>query len=175
MKYVIEITNKTFVLSVDKNLVLAFGSFSDCPNSGSMILGAQLVHINEGKLALFRMKDNVLLTHPPAPPQIIYFYFSCTTSTPYRPFVDPTSSPHSEFFSTQLREQQRHTTTTTTFSIVFLHNHHHHHISIFSFTTTATSFVFTPPIIFLILLPDRLFEFGFFGLNLTFLATVWPV
>ena len=48
MKYVIEITNKTFVLSVDKNLALAFGSFSDCPNSGSMILGAQLVHINEG-------------------------------------------------------------------------------------------------------------------------------
>ena len=35
-----------------------------------MILGAQIVHINEGKgkLALFRTKDNVLLTPPPTPP-----------------------------------------------------------------------------------------------------------
>ena len=118
MKYVVEITNKTLVLSVDKNLALEFGSFSDCPNSGSMILGAQLVHINEGKLALFRMKDNVLLTHPPAPPQWIYFYFPCTTSTLYtqsffqHSFVNskaiPPPPPHFLLFSST-------TTTTTTF------------------------------------------------------------
>ena len=36
-------------------------------SSGSLILGGQIVHINEdkGKLALFSTKDNVLLTpHP---------------------------------------------------------------------------------------------------------------
>ena len=36
----------------------------DCPSSGSLIFGRQIVHINEGKgkLALFSTKDNVLLT-----------------------------------------------------------------------------------------------------------------
>ena len=46
-------------------------SFScHCSSFGSMILGEQIVHINEGKgkLALFRTKDNVLLTPPPPPP-----------------------------------------------------------------------------------------------------------
>ena len=46
-------------------------SFScHCSSSGSMILGAQIVRINEGKgkLALFRTKDNGLLTPPPPPP-----------------------------------------------------------------------------------------------------------
>ena len=39
----------------------------DCPSSGSLIFGGQIVRINEGKgkLALFSTKDNVLLTpHP---------------------------------------------------------------------------------------------------------------
>ena len=40
----------------------------DCPSSGSLIFGRQIVHINEGqgKLALFSTKDNVLLTSHPS-------------------------------------------------------------------------------------------------------------
>ena len=39
---------------------------------------------SKGKLALFRTKDSVLLTHPPVPPQSLYFYFPSTTSTLHR-------------------------------------------------------------------------------------------
>ena len=40
----------------------------DCPSSGSLIFGGQIVHIKEGKgqLALFSTKDNVLLTSHPS-------------------------------------------------------------------------------------------------------------
>ena len=65
----------------------------------------QIVYINEGegKLALFKAKDNVLLIHPfpllhnyfISPNFSCYFYFrSSTTSTLHRPLIDPTSTPH---------------------------------------------------------------------------------
>ena len=43
-----------------------------------MILGAQIMYINEGKdkLGHFRMKDNVLLTHPSCSSKIYFFLFS---------------------------------------------------------------------------------------------------
>ena len=89
-----------------------------------------MVHFNEGKgkLDLFNTKDNVLLTpHPPTPPQLIYFpfwfYFLVLisihahiyrTSTPHRPYMDPTMTLPPTFFS------HHH------ISIVFLHHNHHH-------------------------------------------------
>ena len=44
-----------------------FSCCSECPSSGSLIFGGQIVHINEGKgkLALFYTASNVLLTPPP--------------------------------------------------------------------------------------------------------------
>ena len=58
-------------------------SCCDCPGSGSLIFGVQMVHIKEGKgkLALFSTKDNVLLTSHPSYSSAIdlfslfYFYF----------------------------------------------------------------------------------------------------
>ena len=43
-----------------------------------MILGAQIMYINDGKgkLACFRTKDNVLLTHPSYSSKIYFFLFS---------------------------------------------------------------------------------------------------
>ena len=65
-----------------------------------MLLGAQIVHIDEGegKLTLYSTKHNgLVIPLPPAPSQLIdsiyfYFYFPSTTSTVYRPFIDPTTS-----------------------------------------------------------------------------------
>ena len=41
-----------------------FAGYCDCPSSGSLIFGGQIVHINEGKgeLTLFSTKDNALPT-----------------------------------------------------------------------------------------------------------------
>ena len=71
-----------------------------CPSSGSLILGGQIVHINEGKdkLALFSF---YLLRPPPTPPQLTYFpfliflfsfYFPSTTSTSHQSHIDHAST-----------------------------------------------------------------------------------
>ena len=73
-----------------------------CPNSGSLILGGQIMHINEGKgkLALFSTKDNVLLTLDPSysfPIDLLSlsnftfypFHFPSSTSTLHRSHIDP--------------------------------------------------------------------------------------
>ena len=98
-----------------------------CSTSGSLIIGAQIAHIDdgEGKLALFSTKGNVLLTPIPSYFSTInllflfyfYCYFPSTMSIPHRPYIDPTSTistlhrphieppstSHSTFMSTQLR------------------------------------------------------------------------
>ena len=105
----------------------------DCPSSGSMTLGAQIVHIKEceGKLALLRTEDNVLLTHLSCssfssfllfsvffqifivfPPPQHFYYFPFSTTPHFCCF--PSSSP----------------TTTATFLLLSLLHHHHRHISI---------------------------------------------
>ena len=63
-----------------------------CPRSGSMILRAQIVHINkgEGKPLLFRAI-------------LLFFYLLSTTSTPRRPYIHPSSTlhpPHIDLTST---------------------------------------------------------------------------
>ena len=78
----------------------------DCPSSGSLIFGGQVVHIKEGKgqLALFSTKDNVLLTSHPSYSSAIdlfslfYFLFFFLISIHY--YVDPTLTLPSTFFST---------------------------------------------------------------------------
>ena len=71
-----------------------------CPSSGSLILGGQIVHINEGKdkLALFSF---YLFRPPPTPPQLTYFpfliflfsfYFPSTTSTSHQSHIDHAST-----------------------------------------------------------------------------------
>ena len=78
----------------------------DCPSSGSLIFGGQIVHIKEGKgqLALFSTKDNVLLTSHPSYSSAIdlfslfYFLFFFLISIHY--YVDPTLTLPSTFFST---------------------------------------------------------------------------
>ena len=54
-----------------------------CPRSGSMILRAQIVHINkgEGKPLLFRAI-------------LLFFYLLSTTSTLRRPYIHPSSTLH---------------------------------------------------------------------------------
>ena len=61
------------------------------------------MHIDkgEGKLALFRAKDNVLLTHILMllhnyfiSPFLILFVIFIFEPPPHRPLIDPTSSPH---------------------------------------------------------------------------------
>ena len=77
-----------------------------CPNSGSLILGGQIMHINEGKgkLALFSTKDNVLLTLDPSysfPIDLLSlsnftfypFHFPSSTSTLHR-YIDSSSISH---------------------------------------------------------------------------------
>ena len=65
-----------------------------------LIVGRQIVHINEGKgkLAHFITKDNVYLPHtPPTPPQLFYFPFLVLPfifnfhPRPHRPHIDVTA------------------------------------------------------------------------------------
>ena len=66
------------ITETQRNYASPISCCCDCPSSGSLIFGGQIVHINEGKgkLALFSTIDNVLLTqHPPTPLQLIYFPF----------------------------------------------------------------------------------------------------
>ena len=77
------------------------------PSSRSLILGGQIVHINEAKGNLFSTKDNVYSPHiPPTPPQIIYFpflifLFIFIFPRPHRPYIDPTLTLHRPFVLTQ--------------------------------------------------------------------------
>ena len=63
-----------------------------CPSSGLLILRAQIVHINEsqGKLALFRTYNNILLTvlHNLFSLTLLLFFIS-TFPPPHRPYIDP--------------------------------------------------------------------------------------
>ena len=63
-----------------------------CPSSGLLILRAQIVHINEsqGKLALFRTYNNILLTvlHNLFSLTLLLFFIS-TFPPPHRPNIDP--------------------------------------------------------------------------------------
>ena len=101
-----------------------------CPSSGSLILGGQIVHINEGKdkLALFSF---YLLRPPPTPPQLTYFpfliflfsfYFPSTTSTSHQSHIDHAS--------------------TFCFNIVYLYWYQSWIVKILHHRTTT---VFTPP------------------------------
>ena len=86
-----------------RNYTSPISCCSDCPSSGSLIFGGQMVHINEGKgkLDLFNTKDNVLLTPHPSyssaidlfPFWILLFSFNFYPRT-HRPYIDPTSTLH---------------------------------------------------------------------------------
>ena len=86
-----------------RNYTSPISCYSDCPSSGSLIFGGQMVHINEGKgkLDLFNTKDNVLLTPHPSyssaidlfPFLILLFSFNFYPRT-HRPYIDPTSTLH---------------------------------------------------------------------------------
>ena len=104
---------------------------------------------SKGKLALFRTKDSVLPTHPPVPPQSLYFYFPSTTSTLHRHHIDPSSTLHrahtQSLFQYSLVNSKTipppsdfccflpppphfllfSSSTTTTFLLFFLLQHHH--------------------------------------------------
>ena len=73
---------------------------TNCTNSGSLVLGAQIVHSNEddGKLALSLKKKKKIFTFPPLCFAHFWAYIHLTSST-HRcltdlPLIDPTSSPH---------------------------------------------------------------------------------
>ena len=86
-----------------RNYTSPISCCSDCPSSGSLIFGGQMVHINEGKgkLDLFNTKDNVLLTPHPSyssaidlfPFLILLFSFNFYPRT-HLPYIDPTSTRH---------------------------------------------------------------------------------
>ena len=86
-----------------RNYTSLISCCSDCPSSGSLIFGGQMVHINEGKgkLDLFNTKDNVLLTPHPSyssaidlfPFLILLFSFNFYPRT-HLPYIDPTSTLH---------------------------------------------------------------------------------
>ena len=86
-----------------RNYTSPISCCSDCPSSGSLIFGGQMVHINEGKgkLDLFNTKDNVLLTPHPSyssaidlfPFLILLFRFNFYPRT-HLPYIDPTSTLH---------------------------------------------------------------------------------
>ena len=86
-----------------RNYTSPISCCSDCPSSGSLIFGGQMVHINEGKgkLDLFNTKDNVLLTPHPSyssaidlfPFLILLFSFNFYPRT-HLPYIDPTSTLH---------------------------------------------------------------------------------
>ena len=86
-----------------RNYTSPISCCSDCPSSGSLIFGGQMVHINEGKgkLDLFNTKDNVSLTPHPSyssaidlfPFLILLFSFNFYPRT-HLPYIDPTSTLH---------------------------------------------------------------------------------
>ena len=86
-----------------RNYTSPISCCADCPSSGSLIFGGQMVHINEGKgkLDLFNTKDNVLLTPHPSyssaidlfPFLILLFSFNFYPRT-HLPYIDPTSTLH---------------------------------------------------------------------------------
>ena len=57
---------------------------------------AQIVHVNEGegKLALFRTENNVLLTLLHSLFLSFYFIFSSIFPPPHRPYIDPSSTSY---------------------------------------------------------------------------------
>ena len=111
------------------------------PCFSSLILGGQIVHINEGeiKLALFNTKENVLLTprssfsstinYLPLFFFLVAFCFLSTTSTTH---LDPTLTPHRPY--SQLLSQ--HSVVNSEAIYNHCHHHHHHH---------RISIVFPPP------------------------------
>ena len=119
-----------------------------CSSSGSLIIGAQIAHINdgEGKLALFSTKGKVLLTPIPSYFSTInlwflfYFYFPSTMSIPHRPYIDPTSiqhRPHQPYIDPTSSPHRPHTQLLCQHSSVNSEVIYHHHLYI--------SIVFPPP------------------------------
>ena len=113
-----------------RNYTSPISCYSDCPSSGSLIFGGQMVHINEGKgkLDLFNTKDNVLLTPHPSyssaidlfPFLILLFSFNFYPRT-HRPYIDPTSTLMDPTMTLPPTFFSHHH-----ISIVFLHHNHHH-------------------------------------------------
>ena len=137
---------------------------TNCTNSGSLVLGAQIVHSNEddGKLALSLKKKKILLS------LLSFLLIFEPLSTPHRsftdpPLMDPTSIPHRPTPHRPyilLSFQDNLFVMIPTLNSEAVHHHHisivfpppppppphfsvfsqdHHHISIFSSTTTTTT------------------------------------
>ena len=140
---------------------------TNCTNSGSLILGAQIVHSNEddGKLALSLKKKN--FTFPPLVFAHFWAFIHPTSSTHRSftdpPLMDPTSIPHRPTPHRPyilLSFQDNLFVMIPTLNSEAVHHHHisivfpppppppphfsvfsqdHQHISIFSSTTTTTT------------------------------------
>ena len=139
---------------------------TNCTNSGSLVLGAQIVHSNEddGKLALSLKKKN--FTFPPLVFAHFWAFIHPTSSTHRSftdpPLMDPTSIPHRPTPHRPyilLSFQDNLFVMIPTLNSEAVHHHHisivfppppppphfsvfsqdHHHISIFSSTTTTTT------------------------------------
>ena len=139
---------------------------TNCTNSGSLVLGAQIVHSNEddGKLALSLKKKK--FTFPPLVFAHFWAFIHPTSSTHRSftdpPLMDPTSIPHRPTPHRPyilLSFQDNLFVMIPTLNSEAVHHHHisivfppppppphfsvfsqdHHHISIFSSTTTTTT------------------------------------
>ena len=136
---------------------------TNCTNSGSLVLGAQIVHSNEddGQLALSLKKKKILLS------LLSFLLIFEPLSTPHRsftdpPLMDPTSIPHRPTPHRPyilLSFQDNLFVMIPTLNSEAVHHHHisivfppppppphfsvfsqdHHNISIFSSTTTTTT------------------------------------
>ena len=105
----------------------------DCPCSGSLIFGGQVVYIKEGrgKLALFCTASNALLT-PLLFISLHHHHHHRHHISIVFPPQPPPPPPHFYCFPSTT------TTTATTFLLFSLHHHHHHH-------RHHISIVFPPP------------------------------
>ena len=77
-----------------------------CPSSGSLILGGQIVHINEGKDKPALFSIYLLRPPPPPPPRLTYFPFLIflilfILPPPHWPNIDPTLTLHRPVVLTQ--------------------------------------------------------------------------
>ena len=132
---------------------------TNCTNSGSLVLGAQIVHSNEddGKLALSLKKKkfyfpsslfcSFLSLYPPhIDPSPIHPSWTLHRSLIDPPHIDPTSSFRFKTIYLSWYQPWIVKLYTTTTSLLFFLHHHHHHISLFSSKTTTTFQFFLPPL-----------------------------
>ena len=116
-----------------RNLGLWNPGYSSRESGNPLTIGSRNPCSTERKLALFRTKDNVLLILlPPAPAQLIYFFFPISLFffyfyLPFRPH-----RPHTELLFQHSVANSR---------AMYHHHHHHHHISIVSLLLLPLIFI----------------------------------